>query len=321
MEYNSTNSYRDCDLFNILNEPSHLQTSNYYTVDQIKDLNYEKSDLNILHINIRSLVSKKDNLCSLMKNLENENYSIDVILVCETFMNDNNHSMCNIDGYNMECKYRKNKSQGGVAIYISEKLNYTNRPEIGIFLEGTIESNFIEIQTGKNSQNIVIGEIYRVPGTSEKLFLEEYSKILKTLAAEKVDIIIGTDQNMDLLKLETNENVAKLFDICLENFMLPTITKPTRITRTNASLIDNIYISKNLQQNFRSAIIVESLSDHLACLTLIKSTKVTKHTTSISTYRNLCEANLQLIDTELMNQDWSVLLNKETNNAYDLFSI
>ena len=61
-------------------------------------------------------------------------------------------------------------------------------------------------------------------------------------------------------------NTAKILDINLEYFMLPVITKPTRTTHCSASLRDNVYISKNLQMDYKSLILVESLSDHLPCL-------------------------------------------------------
>jgi hypothetical protein len=51
----------------------------------------------------------------------------------------------------------------------------------------------VEIITSTGEQNIIIGEIYRVPGTNEMFFLDEYSKLLKTISKEKKTLIIGTD--------------------------------------------------------------------------------------------------------------------------------
>lgn len=38
--------------------------------------------------------------------------------------------------------------------------------------------------------------MYRVPGTDEKLFLDEYKKILETVNYENKELILG-DQNLD----------------------------------------------------------------------------------------------------------------------------
>ena len=52
--------------------------------------------------------------------------------------------------------------------------------------------------------------------------------------------------------------------------MLPTVTKPTRISKTSATLIDNILISEKLQSNYESAILLDDMSDHLPCILTLK---------------------------------------------------
>ena len=44
---------------------------------------------------------------------------------------------------------------------------------------------------------------------------------------------------------------------------LPTITKPTRITHTTATLIDYIYIKTSKPIKIASGIIIHDISDHL----------------------------------------------------------
>ena len=55
---------------------------------------------------------------------------------------------------------------------------------------------------------------------------------------------------------------------------MPTITCPTRIVQTSATLIDNIFVSSKLYQSFDSAIILSNISDHLPSLVLLKQTKL-----------------------------------------------
>ena len=59
----------------------------------------------------------------------------------------------------------------------------------------------------------------------------------------------------------------------LEINMLPVITKPTRITDTSATLIDNILISSKLQQAYHSGIIISDMSDHLPTVIKLKNAK------------------------------------------------
>ena len=51
--------------------------------------------------------------------------------------------------------------------------------------------------------------------------------------------------------------------------MVPMITKPTRITRTSATLIDNILMSQAISVIGQSCIIENDISDHLPSLVIL----------------------------------------------------
>ena len=87
----------------------------------------------------------------------------------------------------------------------------------------------------------------------------------------KLDVVFGTDQNMDLLKLDSHKPTSELFDTFFNNGILPTITRPTRITHTSATLTDNIYIKCNTNNNFHSAIIISDISDHLPIFRILET--------------------------------------------------
>ena len=80
---------------------------------------------------------------------------------------------------------------------------------------------------------------------------------------QKSDIILGMDHNLDLFKLNTRRHTQHFNEIMLENNLLPTITQPTQITQSSATLIDNIFVSENLHRFFESAVLLEDISDHL----------------------------------------------------------
>ena len=86
------------------------------------------------------------------------------------------------------------------------------------------------------------------------------------------EIVIGIDHNMDFLKASRHTNTQKFLDFNLEINLLPVITKPTRITDTSATLIDNIFISSKLQHNYNSGLIISDISDNLP--TVIKLSNV-----------------------------------------------
>ena len=173
MSTNSLNSVieNDLDLKNILqdNEAGVIdESSDYYEASDISLLDYVDSNLNVLHINIHSMPAKKELLLNLLNKLKTDGYEIHVILACETFMNENNIDECKIKGFNMEYTHRTNIARGGVAVYVNNKLKYKTRDDLRILHEGIMESCFVELITTAKVKNIVIGEVYRVPGTYQK---------------------------------------------------------------------------------------------------------------------------------------------------------
>ena len=81
------------------------------------------------------------------------------------------------------------------------------------------------------------------------------------------------DHNLDLLKSYLNQPTNDFMDLNLDKELIPCITKPTRITNNSATLIDNILISRSLQQNYNSFVVIEDISDHFACLVVLKIRK------------------------------------------------
>ena len=75
-------------------------------------------------------------------------------------------------------------------------------------------------------------------------FNDTYIRPLITkLSLEKnKNISIAGDFNIDLLKVSSHDSSSEFFDILSSNFILPTITIPTKLNSSgNHRLIDNIY--------------------------------------------------------------------------------
>lgn len=228
-----------------------------------------------LHINIHSLPAKLDDLKHIIHSLNQQQIPVHFILLCETFLNDHNSSLCNIEGYNLVCENRKSNSRGGVAIYVLKSLPFTIRHDLSINIDKEFESLFIEVKQA--SSNIIVGEIYRVPNSNATLSVERFHTIINKLKETKHNVILGTDQNFDLLKYETDKNTKELLDGIISAGFLPTITKPTRITHSSATLIDNIYLKGFNYYTFSANIIDTDISDHLPLIAYMgKVNPVTK---------------------------------------------
>jgi len=103
-----------------------------------------------------------------------------------------------------------------------------------------------------------------------------YEQILKKLQNIKTQVIIGTDQNFDYMKIDQNKNTQELLNLFFNNCIFPTIIKPTRITHSSAPLIDNLYININNDTNIKSGIILSDISDHLPIFACIGKQKEQK---------------------------------------------
>ena len=230
-----------------------------------------EDDLNIAQINIRGLIRKQSSLIEETI-LENSNRIIDLYILCETWLTEQNTTKVNIPNYTYVGKHRSHKKGVGVGFLIHDSLAYKERTDINLPHTSELESMFIEIKTRKT--NIVVGSMYRPPHTKEKHFISDYKQLMTIMEVENnQNFILGMDHNMDLLKASKHKHTQDFLYYNLEQDMLPTITKPTRISKTCASLLDNIFLSRNLQCSFISGILVTDLSDHLPTMMVLKNSK------------------------------------------------
>ena len=311
------------DLYSLLNledEESNplLDNCKYYTPTAINNISSEKFKLKVLHLNIHSIPAKLVELKNLLQKLKDANHEVDLILLCETFLNDTNKNTVDIDGYTLREDHRQNMTQGGVAVYINNKLQFVPRPDLAIFDEGVFESYFIELTA--EGRNIIVGEVYRIPNTNQQLFLERYQSIIDKIKLEKKDIIIGTDQNLDYLKIQQHNKTAEFFNMNLSAGLLPTMTKPTRIVHDKATLIDNIYVDSTNASNSVSSIILSDMSDHLPCLLLLDNKCKRQKGPFTTTKRNLSASNVDKIKTELSSINWNFLSTLGVDESFKVFT-
>jgi len=86
-----------------------------------------------LHINIHSLPSKCDRLETILDQFEALDIKLDFILLCETFLNDQNKPQNITQRYNLITNNRQLKTRGGgVAIYVLDKYSYKLRQDVQI---------------------------------------------------------------------------------------------------------------------------------------------------------------------------------------------
>ena len=188
-----------------------------------------------------------------------------------------------------------------MSILISNQLGFKTRNDL-ILENDSFELTAIELKCKTTS--IICCSGYRPPNTIPSHFVKEFKSQIKSLQNENKHVIIGMDHNMDLLKTEKHKATQDLLDVLLEHKLVPTILRPTRICHTTATLIDNIFISEELDKGRNSSyILIDDISDHLPCVLNIPGVhRGLKERVSI-TYRD--KKHLEELKTSLLDEDWS----------------
>ena len=121
--------------FQLSNIDAHLNPCNYYTEEEFNKLSetFKASEnLSLFFNNCRSL---KANSEALFGHLHNLNLSFDVVGLCETFVNDESRKLYRIDNYTAYHATRKQRTGGGIALYVKSELNHYHRHDLDVFVE------------------------------------------------------------------------------------------------------------------------------------------------------------------------------------------
>ena len=134
------------------------------------------------------------------------------------------------------------------------------------------------------------------------------------------ELIIGLDRNLDLLKYHTSPPTNDFLELNLDNDPLPCITMPTRVTTKSATLIDNLLISRKLQYNYEPYIILDDLSDHLACILILKDQHKSTKGNEKKVIRNLSSEKIACINSKLSEVNWEdALTDLSTEESFIYF--
>ena len=276
-----------------------LDACDYLDINEKIDVS--NNDLFILQLNIRGMYSKLNRLKSLIEDHTEDKYP-DIILLCETW-HSKNSPVPEIKGYRSVHKYREHKKGGGVAILISENLKYKPRPDLELTSE-VFEHCIVEVKL--KTENIICCSGYRAPNTDVELFLKEYGKLAENInKVNKTKTVIGIDHNLDLLNYAKHRPTREFVCINEKNNLVPGITRPTRITNTSATLIDNIFVTDTYVPMIRSQIIIDDISDHLPTCVILENINIgTKERKRITT-RIMSKNSISLIRNELRDVNWA----------------
>ena len=170
----------------------------------------------MIHINIRSSAT---NLDSFLNYLECLNTEFAIICLTETWLNEWNYHLYEIPNYVNIGKQRSGrKGGGGISIYFKQNMKHKIRDDLS-FMNLEYESVFIEIErdTLLLEQHIILGVIYRPPGSDINQFNDRTNDILERVRHERKLCYLLGDYNIDLLKHSTHKPTSEFLDMLFGN--------------------------------------------------------------------------------------------------------
>ena len=115
-------------------------------------------------------------------------------------------------------------------------------------------------------------------------------------------------------------DTQKFIELNLDSNLLPCITRPTHITKSTATLIDNVLISKNLQGKQDSKILITDISDHLPSAITINGNFLEKRQKTEIISQKITDKTIQTITDVLACHDWeNDLCNEDVNSNFKRF--
>ena len=129
---------------------NHVDECNYHQKDSFSKLvkGLDTMNFSMLHLNIRSIVNKYEDLQAYITYLQ---YTFSVIGLTETWLNTENNNKYQIPQYKYIGKVRENKQGGGVGLYVNKAYHFKERDDLAINFDDVIESQFIEITAKPNN--------------------------------------------------------------------------------------------------------------------------------------------------------------------------
>ena len=241
-----------------------------------------------------------------------------LLLGLQTWFNDVTVSRYKLENYNQVSNYRRTKKGGGVTLSIHKSITFKERQEWKV-LNPNIETVFAELEKTffKTPKNVLIGVIYRPPNSDVNSFIEQLADILHKLARENKLVYLMGDFNINLFNFDKYLLSNDFLNLMYTHSYIPLITKATRVYKSSATLIDNIF-TNNVGSDNMNGVLMTDISDHFPIYTITKHIKE-KEIQITKTIRVTSEVNIKKFKDKLLNIDWHPVLS--TTNPQDGYTL
>ena len=119
--------------------------------------------------------------------------------------------------------------------------------------------------------------------------------LLKKFKRQKKQIFLAGDFNINSLNYSWNIIVHDFLNLAFHNSIFPVINRPTRVTKTSATIIEHILTNSIIDSPLHSGIMKTDISDHFAVLCLLKTNFEQSNIRNIIVKQEINLFNLSLI--------------------------
>ena len=264
----------------------------------------------IAHLNCSSLTKNIDEIRMIVKQTH-----LDILTLSETHLCDfieNSEISC--EGYFIERRDR-NRSGGGVVIYIKEDIDYTVRNDL--FVQD-LEMIIIEVKRPR-TRSMFIVNWYRPPNANVANF-QLFETVLERLDLTSRECIILGDMNCDVMKIDKPHHTKRLCEIMKRFNYKQLISSPTRVTKDTGTLIDLIWTNEP-EKISRADVIETAFSDHYFVYCAVGKGNGYKE----NEHRYKVGRKMNKVNTEKLREDVAAISWEEVESiddaveAYDIF--
>ena len=297
---------------------SHL----YYDLDSFASKCANNSNI-FLSLNVCSLMSKHQNLSTVINDLLKKQVKIKVIAIQETW-NIPYPDLINIHGFKLFIKTRTDSRGGGVAFYVKDDITCKIKHNLSPFIEKEFECLTVEIVL--NKKKVLLSNIYKSPTPNANLTQSEHAESfinhldvhLSNMSSLNSDTFVFLDSNINLLKINHSQSAALYLETIFTNGFLQKTGKATRIQGNSYSLIDQILTKTEVNIDL-SGTIISDISDHFLNFIAVPCTR-TKEAKINKPKRNFSQFNLRRFKEALGSCSWNSTLScNDVNDSYNNF--
>ncbi|XP_069189276.1 uncharacterized protein [Procambarus clarkii] len=236
----------------------------YFAAHDLNNVLTHNHNISVINLNVRSLGKHFDDVSALIEAIDNK---FSFIILTETWLKEDTIQLFNMPNYSAIHNCRQLQRGGGTALYYHQELTclkeIRTRDCYGEYI-------FASFRVKGAESVLTVGAVYRIPNTDVSEFNSNLRNLILDNRLNKNHLIIAGDFNIDLC--EPEHPTAVSFLNCMNScFLLPLITRPTRITDSTATTLDHIWT--NITSPLTSGIITDCTTDHYPTFLLTNISK------------------------------------------------